>query len=398
MADLTELQMALPIHVTDAAGSGSVVIMSSAPAGTEMGLVVRNSGSVTVLTHGVNLNDGAGNAVASGTAAPAGTERGLMVRCVGVSATTGVGVAGTAATGVVTVQGIASMTPVQVASPTPTTGAGTIIAATTVVVLTGLANHGTGILSVSGTYAGVNLTFESSDDGGTTWFLSEGVRSDNTASESSSGVLGANLTRAWFLNLHGGALNAFRVRATAWTSGAANIRLTFTRGTGAKSVVVQGDTPTGTLDSGSPVKIGAVARTTNPTAQTNAIRADLMCDYLGRLVTVPNHCRDLIVQNTVLLTTVTETTVLTLVASAFLDVTHIVISNNSATQVFVEIRDATAGTVRQTIAVAASGGGAVIPFPTPMKQAIAAQNWTAKLSAVTTGGSVSVYMQAAQNL
>jgi hypothetical protein len=77
--------------------------------------------------------------------------------------------------------------------------------------------------TVHGTYAGVNLAFEASDDG-INFYPVSCARSDNTASETTSGVLTANLSRSWAANVIG--FTSFRVRATAYTSGTANVRIT----------------------------------------------------------------------------------------------------------------------------------------------------------------------------
>jgi hypothetical protein len=99
---------------------------------------------------------------------------------------------------------------------------GNIVAATTVIDGTSdvtTANN-TSVI-ISGTHAGVNISFEASDDSGTTWLPIAGVRDDSGIAESSSGVLVANQARVWNFGLFG--FNRFRVRATAWTSGSAAI-------------------------------------------------------------------------------------------------------------------------------------------------------------------------------
>lgn len=78
-------------------------------------------------------------------------------------------------------------------------------------------------VTISGTYAGVNVSFEGSDDGGTTWYAVQAVRVDSNTAETTSGAL-TNAARAWRLNCF--TFNAVRVRATAFTSGTAVIDLT----------------------------------------------------------------------------------------------------------------------------------------------------------------------------
>lgn len=74
---------------------------------------------------------------------------------------------------------------------------------------------------IKGTFAGVNITFEGSNDGGTTYFGVQAVRSNANTVELTSGVLGAAPAYCWEVSVN--AYTHFRVRATAWTSGTANI-------------------------------------------------------------------------------------------------------------------------------------------------------------------------------
>ncbi len=80
---------------------------------------------------------------------------------------------------------------------------------------------------VAGTFAGVNFTFEGSlnSTNGTdgNWFVIQAVRSNANTIETTSGVIAAAPAYGWELSVNG--LNWFRVRATAWTSGTANIQI-----------------------------------------------------------------------------------------------------------------------------------------------------------------------------
>lgn len=80
---------------------------------------------------------------------------------------------------------------------------------------------------VAGTFAGVNFTFEGSlnSTNGTdgNWFGIQAVRSNANTIETTSGVIAAAPAYGWELSVNG--LNWFRVRATAWTSGTANIQI-----------------------------------------------------------------------------------------------------------------------------------------------------------------------------
>jgi hypothetical protein len=145
--------------------------------------------------------------------------------------------------------------------------------------------------------------------------------------------------------------------------------------------------------SGNPVLLGAEARDALPTAVANGDVVRIQADDNGRLVTCPHSPRELVDQGTTTYTSTTEANVLAAGgASVFLDLTMIVLTNTSATGVRVDIRDASAGTVRLSVFLAANGGGAVIPFQAPMKQTTANSAWTAQLSAAVTD--VRVFMQA----
>lgn len=135
-------------------------------------------------------------------------------------------------------------------------------------------------------------------------------------------------------------------------------------------------------DAGNPVKIGAVARATHPTAVADGDRVNAYADDLGRLVNYPFAPRDRSTHNRITLTSTTETTLIAAGgAGVFRDLIALYVSNESATEVRIDFRDSTAGTVRLSIDLAADGGGAAMPFPVPLTQATANNNWTAQLSA-----------------
>lgn len=76
---------------------------------------------------------------------------------------------------------------------------------------------------VTGTFAGHNVTFEGSIDGGTTYFAVQAVRTNANTIELVSGALSAAPAYGWEASVNG--LTNFRVRATAHTSGTANWRI-----------------------------------------------------------------------------------------------------------------------------------------------------------------------------
>lgn len=79
------------------------------------------------------------------------------------------------------------------------------------------------VIYVTGTFAGVNLTFEASIDDGASWFAVQAVRSNANTVELVTGVLSAAPAYAWELSVN--AYSNVRTRATAWTSGTAVVRI-----------------------------------------------------------------------------------------------------------------------------------------------------------------------------
>lgn len=177
-----------------------------------------------------------------------------------------------------------------------------------------------------------------------------------------------------------------------------------TAGTGTQRVTISSDntafpvnaTSTGDVahdgvDSGNPVKQGFQAKTSLPTAVADADRVNGIADKFGRQVVLTNAIRDIVgSQNTTITSSTSETTIVTAGgAGVFIDLTHLAITNKSATGTLVTLKDSTAGTTRGVYYVPATGG-IVLTFPTPKAQASANNNWT-----LTCGTSVdSVYVTA----
>lgn len=146
---------------------------------------------------------------------------------------------------------------------------------------------------------------------------------------------------------------------------------------------VVGNVASGSTDSGNPVKIGGLAKTANPTAVTDGQRVSALYDKLGKQVVV-GAIRDLkAVQNTTITSSVSETTIVTAGgASVFCDLYGLVITNTSATECEVTIKDATAGTTRLAFKVPANDTrGFMLPVDSAVPQASANNNWTATCGA-----------------
>jgi hypothetical protein len=145
---------------------------------------------------------------------------------------------------------------------------------------------------------------------------------------------------------------------------------------------VVGATAHGAADAGNPIKVGGVGRVAHPTAVDGGDRADLYLDDLGRIVTYPMVPRDLSVHNRIVLSDTTETTLIAAGGAGVIhDLVWVFLSNGSGTAVRVDIRDDTAGTVRFSAHLAATGGGANVIVPIPLKASADNDNWTAQLSA-----------------
>jgi len=106
------------------------------------------------------------------------------------------------------------------AGATYTATSGTITSAASTVTTGNIGRAGNLTVFIYGTYAGVNVSFEASPDN-TNWFAWPMQREQTSAIDLTSGVLTSNSLVAWSTDAPG--FSFFRVRATAWTSGTANV-------------------------------------------------------------------------------------------------------------------------------------------------------------------------------
>lgn len=161
-------------------------------------------------------------------------------------------------------------------------------------------------------------------------------------------------------------------------------------------ILASGSSADAATDSGNPVKIGLIGRQTNRTAVSDGQRVNAMGDDLGRQVMVLNQVRDLVTQNTTTISSSTsETTILSAVASTYLDLVAITLCNTSATATRVDIRDDTAGTIRMAFYLPAGDmRGMVLQVPLP--QTATNKNWTAQCSASV--ADVRIWIQAVKNV
>lgn len=146
-------------------------------------------------------------------------------------------------------------------------------------------------------------------------------------------------------------------------------------------------------DSGNnPVKIGAKATSSEPTAVSSGDIANLITDLVGKLIVLPYANPENFVSGAIT-TAMTGTTSTSLIAAPAAGlrnyITQITVSNAHATVgTDVIIQDGSGGTTLYTIPAAAVYGGATITFPVPLRQPTTA---TAIYCAnVTTGASTKV--------
>ena len=86
-------------------------------------------------------------------------------------------------------------------------------------------------------------------------------------------------------------------------------------------------------DGDNPVKIGGIGRNVNPSAAANNDRVDSFFDLVGRQIISPYVPRDLVLHNTIILSSTAETTLLAAAVSTFHDLIWITASNTSSTAV-----------------------------------------------------------------
>ncbi len=152
------------------------------------------------------------------------------------------------------------------------------------------------------------------------------------------------------------------------------------------AVVTKGGTAADAALANAPVTIGGRATNTNLAEMSaDGDVVDLQMTMQGALVTAGAPRELLGSQKTTLSATTTETTIITAASGVYNDLYAIHLANSGGTPTLVDIRDDTAGSVRDSIMVPAgetrgwhgSAGSA-------LSQTATNKNWTAKCSAATT--------------
>jgi hypothetical protein len=141
------------------------------------------------------------------------------------------------------------------------------------------------------------------------------------------------------------------------------------------------------VDSGSPVKIGARARTSDITAVAADDRTDAVADILGKTVVMPYALPGAATDGTANSTGTGDTSVIAAPgAGVRLYITCITVTNAHATVgTKVSIKDGT--TAKLKVYAAAAGGGAIIPLPVPLRLTA---NTALQFANATTGADVDV--------
>ncbi len=139
------------------------------------------------------------------------------------------------------------------------------------------------------------------------------------------------------------------------------------------SVEATGNIAHDSVDSGNPIKIGGIAKTTQFTAVSSADRVNAVFDTAGRQVMRVHQVRDLVRTAYATLSTNSLTTLLTGVSARFHDLVWLKFSNTSSGAVTVDLYDGS--TIVDTYEIPANGVTG-ISMTTPYPQAALAQTWS----------------------
>lgn len=149
------------------------------------------------------------------------------------------------------------------------------------------------------------------------------------------------------------------------------------------STISVGDSAARAADNGgNPVKMGGIARQTNPTAFADGDRSNISTDDVGRQLTRPIQVRDLLATAYTTISTGTETTILTAGAATYLDCIWMAFANSSNASQQIDIRAVSGGNIIHTAVIPANGTIGWAP-PVPWPQDATGNAWTADGADVT---------------
>lgn len=250
--------------------------------------------------------------------------------------------------------------------------------------------YSSGAVTVTGVFV-ETLAIEASYDGAATYVPVSGLlRGTNitTASITGPAVVSLDVTGATHV----------RVRATAYTSGTATVKMAFSTAAGMTKVLNgvkvvdsagaavdmsaagSGIGATGAAVPANASLVGCRVATTIPTSVADGQLAAPRCGVAGDLVTQPFAPRAQ--QGRSPLVTLSSTTETSLIAAGttgvFNDITWVKLCNmNASTDADVDVRDATAGTVQDSWHVPAAKCVG-FAYPMPLTQTTSASAWTVK--------------------
>ena len=146
-----------------------------------------------------------------------------------------------------------------------------------------------------------------------------------------------------------------------------------------------GPTGSGSSLTVNPLTTGGRAATANPTAVTDGQVVNTMHDKLGKLVAVGAIRTLKGSQKTSISNSTTETVIVTAVASTFLDLYGLILSNTGATTTKVDIRDNSGGSIIATLEVPTlETRGFMLPVDSGIPQTSVNTSWTAQCASATT--------------
>jgi len=120
-------------------------------------------------------------------------------------------------------------------------------------------------------------------------------------------------------------------------------------------------------DTGNPVKVGGVARSTDPSVVASGDRTHFLTDLIGRLVVSPYSIPENTLSGvTSAITNTSDTAVIAAQgAGVRIYVTQMVVLNTSGTATLVNIKDGT--TTIYTVSAPATSGQIALTFPVPLR-------------------------------
>lgn len=147
------------------------------------------------------------------------------------------------------------------------------------------------------------------------------------------------------------------------------------------SFVTLGNVAHDGVDAGAPVKLGGYAVVSAlPPAVASGDRVNGLFDKFGRQV-VSFHPREAVVQAQATVESAANRTIMASGgAGIFRDIAHLVITNEAATAMTMYLFDGSAAGAARAIYAIAAGGGAVVPYPIPLKQLTPDRVWSVTIN------------------